>query len=179
MCILNEFKIIRDHWYFRMIKRTKPWAIHTEAIDNEHVWKGVQNYVKSGRKDIWFVVTPINFDFVHTQSSITTTKKKWEKLMIERYKWLKDNGQEVQIHVHLKIKMDLYKNDRVRKKDINDKITKAVKWMRNNGFDTDKIAFGWWSYNDYAIEVAKKLGLETVERLDNYFIHDFDLISYQ
>jgi len=176
MSLIRELRIIKDHWYFRTVKRTRPWAIHTECIHKDNVWKAVQKYVKSGRKDIWYVVTPENFDFVKTEAGVDISQNEWKKKILKRYKWLKDNGQEVQLHVHLRIKMNLYTGEEM-KKDVDKKVAGGLRWLKKNGFDPTSIVFGWWSYNNYAISVAKKHGLHISQRLDNYFIHDYDVIG--
>jgi hypothetical protein len=177
MNIAKEFTIWKDHWYYRMIKRTRPWSIHTESLHKDTVWASAKKYVTSGKSAMWFVVTPANYDFVQTESGIEISKAQWEKLLLERYKWLQRRNQEIQIHVHLKIKMNLYPSSQKARADMKNKISRGVSWLRGNGFIVNKIVFGWWSYNQEAIDIATSYGLTTIDRLDYYFIHDYDLPS--
>jgi len=175
MALLKELRIVKDHWYFRTIKRTRPWAIHTESLHKDNIWEATKRYVKNGNKAIWFVVAPVNYDFVKTESGINISKKDWEKRILERYKWLRKNNQEIQVHVHLRVKMELYESKKEEETDVRNKILDSVKWFRDNGFNVDKIVFGWWSYNKLAEDIAKEKGLKVIRRLNNYFIHDYDL----
>lgn len=169
-------RIVKDHWHFRSIKRTRPWAIHTECMHKENVWKATQKFVKSGNSALWFVVTPENFDFVKTETGVSMDQKKWEKTIADRYKWLKDQGQEIQLHVHLRIKMSMYSKEEAIK-DIEKKISGSIRWLKNIGIVPDKIVFGWWSFNDYAVKFANKNNMQVMGRLENYFIHDYDLLE--
>lgn len=177
MQIAKELQIMKDHWYFRLIKRARPWAIHTECLHKANVWQAAKMYVDSGMNAIWFVLTPANYEFVKAESGVNTSRKTWERILLERYKWLRDHGQEIQLHVHLRIKMDLYTSGAELDKDVKNKISDSVKWMKTKGFDVNKIVFGWWSYNRHAAAIAESHGLRVINRLDYYFIHDYDLLS--
>lgn len=176
MGILGELRIIKDHIYFRIIMHTRPLTIHTECLHKDNVWKAVQRFVNSGGKVIWFVITPVNFDFVKIESGCVLSPSTWEKTILKRYQWLRDHGQQIEAHVHLRVKMGLYDSEAEAKKDIEKKVSGAAQWLRKNGFNISRVVFGWWSYNDFAIAVARENGLKTVKRLDNYFIHDYDLV---
>ena len=176
---MNPFKelgIVKDHFYFRMIKRTRQLTIHTECLHKENVWEAAQRYVDAGNKAIWYVVTPVNFDFVHAESGCRLSRQAWEKTILKRYKWLEAHGQRIEAHVHLRVKMHMYDSSEERRKEVKHKITGAAAWLRKNGFRPEKIVFGWWSFNDFALETARRLGLEPTRRLDYYFIHDYDLL---
>ncbi|MBN3037057.1 MAG: hypothetical protein JW834_01285 [Candidatus Diapherotrites archaeon] len=174
MKLLDELRVWRDHWYFRWVKRTRPLTIHTECLHKDNVWKAAQGYVGSGRKAIWYVVTPVNMDFVRAETGCDFGEKEYEKTILERYKWLQEHGQEIQAHVHLRIKMSMYEPS---SKEPQEKIMKSVEWLRRNGFKVDKIVFGWWSFDDKSQAVAESLGLRVTQRLDNYFIHDYDMVE--
>ena len=175
MKAIGELRIIKDHIYFRIIRRTRPLTIHTECMHKDNVWGAVQRVVYYGGNAMWFVVTPVNFDFVRTETGCGLKAQQWERIVLERYKWLAEHGQQIETHVHLRIKMSMYDSDEAMKRDVNAKILGAVSWLKNNGFNPSMIVFGWWSCNGFAIAAAKKAGLKTVERLDNYFIHDYDM----
>lgn len=176
MNIFGEIGIIKDHLYYRVIKRTRPVTIHTECLHKENVWKAAQEFVSSGRKAIWFVVTPVNFDFISVESGCRMKKSEWENVVLERYKWLQSHGQTIELHVHMRVKMGLYDTESEADEDVESKVNGAYKWLKDNGFSPSKIVFGWWSCNQHAIDVARENGLQTAKRLDNYFIHDYDLL---
>ncbi len=176
MDAFGELRIIRDHVHYRRIKRTRPLTVHAECLHDEQVWKAVKKFVTRKRSAIWYVLTPVNFDFVAAETGCTTSKKEWEKTVVERYKWLKNHGQRIEMHVHLRVKMGLYPSKEEMKKDVRAKIGGAVSWMRKNGFNPKKVVFGWWSFNDYAISVARGFGIEPTGRMDYYFVHDYDFL---
>jgi hypothetical protein len=175
MKIADELRIIKDHWYFRLIKRTRPLTIHTECMHKENVWEATKKFVNEGGFGIWYVVTPVNYEFVKAQSGCRLSEQDFEKTILERYKWLQDHGQKIQAHVHLRVKMHMYSPE--EREDIGRKITDATKWLRKNGFEVDEIVFGWWSDDQEAVEIAGKNGLKKIGRLDYYFIHDYDLVK--
>ena len=117
MGLCGEIRIIKDHFYFRVIKRTRPLTIHTESLHKEGIWKAAKKFVESGGTAIWFVVTPVNFDFVNTESGCSLSRRSWEKLILERYRWLSEHGQKIEVHVHLRVKMKLYDSEHEAKKD--------------------------------------------------------------
>lgn len=176
MGALDELNIIKDHIHFRIIRRTRPLTIHTECLHKDNVWKAAQRFVNSGGKAIWHVATPVNFDFVKAESGCNLSLDAWKRRILERYRWLQKHGQQIDVHVHLRVKMELYDSNAECNKDIEGKVAGAVSWLRKNGFSPKEIAFGWWSYNDFAVDVARRHGLRTVETLDYYFIHDYDLL---
>lgn len=176
MSLKSELGIVKDHIYFRIITKTRPLTIHTECLHKDNVWDSAQRFVNSGRKAIWYVVTPSNFDFVKAESGCSLDRSRWEKTILERYLWLQEHGQQIEAHVHLRVKMGLYDSPSEARKDAESKIKDAAGWLRKNGFNPTKIVFGWWSYDDYAAKIAEKNNLNLTQRLDNYFIHDYDLL---
>lgn len=176
MGVLNELRIIRDHFHFRLIRRTRPLTIHTECIHRDNVWEAAQRFVNSGKKAIWHVITPANFEFVNAETGCSTDRAAWEKVLLSRYRWLKEHGQKIELHVHLRVKMHLYESRPEAERDAKEKIEHACSWLRSNGFSPAEVVFGWWSCDDFAKGVASRLGLRTVGRLDYYFIHDYDLV---
>ncbi len=179
MGIIKELHVIYDHYKFKLLKKTKPLTVHTEAIFNDKVWEKVQEFVKSGRKVVWFVITPANYEYAIGEIGLDPkkiSKEQYSKILLERYKWLQENGQEIQLHVHTIRFPEMYMSKEGLVADHESKIKEALEWLRNNGFNVTKIVFGWWSYNGDSIDVAKKYGLETVREMDHWFTHDFDML---
>lgn len=175
MSITNEFRIIRDHLKLKIIRKTRPLTIHTEAIYNEDVWRAVKAFVNSGKKAVWYVLAPTNLDYVRVHFDFRGRPEEYERTILKRYKWLAEHGQEIQLHVHLLKEMYMYGPRSRALAEQKKKISDAVEWMRANGFDVKKIVFGWWMYDRDSVAIAAKLGLKTIKRTDFYFIHDFDL----
>jgi len=137
------------------------------------VWRGIKKFSLK-HKAIWFVLTPENVDYVKVEMGFNGTKKKYEKIILKRYKWLQRHDQEIQLHVHLSMYPEL-----IDKKEKERIITKAYKWLVSNGFIPTKIVFGWWIYDDEMLEIAKNLGLKVVGYYDYKHIHDYDLAERQ
>jgi len=162
--------------YYRFARMTfnkifKTTAVHTEAIHNDKVWEKVKEFVKNQDAE-WFVLTPVDFEFAKTMFGFGGTAKQYEKTILQRYKWLQEHGQKIQLHVHLRYFVSM-----VSKKEQEEKIEGAINWMKKNGFDFDKIVFGWWSYNKISEEIVSKHGLVMPKYFDYYNIHDYDLIK--
>ena len=169
MVKISELSRIINHYLFHLKKFGKK-TIHCEAIYDDDVWRAVKRFVKSRHRAIWFVLTPVNYDFVKVEYN-PPSKEEWEKIITKRYKWLKGHQQELQLHVHLKLKPEYIPSKRWQ----IDKITTAYYWMKDNLKVTPTmIAFGWWSYNRDSVMIAKSLGLEVIKRRTYWFTHDFD-----
>lgn len=172
----NEIKVILDHYKFKLLKYIRPLTVHAESIFNDKVWKEVQKFVRSGRKAIWFVLTPVNYEYAIAECGFKGSKKQYEKIILERYKWLQEHGQEIQLHLHTIRFPEMFLTRRALIEEHEKKIKNAIRWLRVNGFDVDKITFGWWSYNEDSERIAGKYGLKTVRELDYHSFHDFDLL---
>ena len=175
MSIAKEVRLIYDHYRFRINKRRKKTTIHTEVIYSDKIWKEVKDYVNKGKKAIWYVMTPVNIDFTRATFGYSGTDKQFERLLISRYKWLQEREQEIQLHVHLHVALPLL-DEKESWKVQEDKIKKSLEWMKKNGFDVDKIVFGWWSYDKISMKLAKKYGLEVIHPYDYFYFHDYELI---
>jgi len=175
MKLINEFRILRDHTKFLLLSRERP-HIHTEVIHSDIGWKAIKDFVNSGKDAVWFVLTPVNIDFVRATFGYNGVEKGYEKIILPRYRWLESNGQEIQLHVHLHVALNLFTDDSSSRIQEN-KIKPAVSWMKKNNFHVNKVVFGWWSYNHISLDIAKKYGLKTINRLDSFYLHDYDLIK--
>jgi hypothetical protein len=163
--------------YYRFVrmqinKFAKPTAVHTEAIHVNKVWEEVKKFTKKNNNVEWFVITPLDFEFAKAMHGFKGTRKQYERILLERYRWLQENGQRIQLHVHLK-----YFIENVSKKEQEEKVTKAINWLKANGFSFDKIVFGWWSYNKISEEIVSKHGLSMPKYFDYYNMHDYDLVK--
>jgi len=176
MSFFGELRIITDHYRHKLLKRTRVMTIHTEVLYDDRVWEKVKKYVLSGKKAIWFVLTPVNLDFLLGNNGYQGSGKEYEKKVLPRYKWLQEHGQDVQLHVHLRTIPQLYETTEEARRDTEHKVKNGAEWLRKNGFNVDKIVFGWWSYNSISAEIAEKYGLKVVKRTDYYFLHDYDFL---
>lgn len=176
--IATELRNIFVHYKYSLTKASKrPITFHTEAVFNERIWEKVVKFVQAGNKAIWFVLTPVNYDFAKTEHGLRLSKEDYEKVLIEKYNWLKDNGQEIQLHLHLsRVLTDMYDSKEQNIEEQEEYFQEAVDWLKRNGFEATKITFGWWNYDENSLELAKKYGLQVVKQYDYYWLHDFDFI---
>lgn len=168
----NKLKRIVRFVRSEFLKRGIP-SVHTETIHDKWVWKGIKKY-SSKHKAIWFVFTPENIDYVKAQAGFKGTKKDYEKIILERYKWLQRHGQEIQLHIHLTMYPEL-----ISKTEKEKTIKKAYNWLVSNGFNPTKIVFGWWIYDDDMVNISERLGLKVVGYYDYKHLHDYDLAERQ
>jgi hypothetical protein len=162
---------MRNVLYFirmQMNRFLKPTAIHAESIHIDRVWEKAKQYA-GHKKATWFVFTPENFKLVKETLGFKGSKKEYERILIKRYRWLKNHGQRIQLHVHLR-----YFPDTMKESDINKKINKSFKWLAKNEFLPTEVVFGWWIWPKCAEVLANKLGLKVVKYFDYYWFHDYD-----
>jgi len=152
-------------------KITKPITIHTEAIQVDSVWEKIKEFASKNKAE-WFVLTPVNFEYAKYSIGFEGNKKEYEKIILERYRWLQERGQTIQLHVHVR-----HLPETVSKKEKEEMIKDGYAWLKSNGFNPTKIVFGWWIHDDVMELMAKKLGLEVVGFYDYYFFHDYDFIK--
>jgi hypothetical protein len=151
-----------------MKKHFCKWTIHVEAIHNDEVFKKLKNIVIH-KKPICFVITPVNYEFIKTNIGTSLQRKKLEKILKDRYLFLKKYTQ-LQLHVHLNILCNL--NYREQQKII----LSAYKWFEKNlGFKPTMFVPGWWRYDKNTEIICKRLNLKLVKSTDYFFIHDYEL----
>ena len=167
---MSELSRIANHYKAKLLRHTRIPTIHCEAIHNDRVWKNVKYWVKKYHRAIWFVITPVNYEFIQVEVG-APPKPEWEEIITRRYTWLKSRQQELQPHVHLRLKPMFFSSKSWQEA----KIKSAVSWMESSlGVKPDKIAFGWWSFNRDSVKISKSLGLDVVKRMDYFYTHDFD-----
>ncbi len=172
----RELKVIKDHYRFRVIKRMRPLHIHTEALYKDEVWKRVQQFVESGRSAVWFCLTPVNYEYINIEFGCKLSKAQYEKVLLQRYKWLADHGQEIQLHVHMRVLPELYDSPEESLREQETRLKAALAWMKKHGYSPTKIVYGWWAEDENSRQLAKKYGLENQLRFEHYYIHDYDFL---
>ncbi|MBU0953696.1 MAG: hypothetical protein KKA90_04765 [Nanoarchaeota archaeon] len=174
--IFGELKVIWDHYRFRVIKRTRPLHVHTEALYKDTVWKRVQDFVNSGKSAIWYCLTPVNYDYIKVELGCHLSKEEYEKTIIERYRWLAAHGQKIQLHVHMRVLPQLYETQQESRAFQEEKLSWAVEWMKKHGFLMSELVYGWWSEDENSRFLAKKHNLALQNRFEHYYIHDYDFL---
>ena len=159
----------RSDWF---ISRFKPLTVHTEAIMIDSVWGKIQEGVKKKRVLKWYVMTTRNMHYFRSEFNVRMSKQKVSKLLKERYKWLLDRGQKLELHIHLSHVMSnmSYKEQESRFKE-------SITWMKKElGITPKEFVPGWWSYNKDTLKLCKKYNLKMIYQRDYDFTHDFHWI---
>jgi hypothetical protein len=89
--------------------------------------------------------------------------------MKERYLWMIDHNQKLELHIHLSLimkTMTYASQEKIFKDSIN--------WMKKELRITPKeFVPGWWSYDDNTLKVCKKFNLRMIKPKDYDFSHDY------
>jgi len=149
----------------------KPLTIHTEAIVLDNVWEKVKLNANSGKIKKWYVMTPANYEFSRVFLNIKMSKPEFSKKLKERYLWLLNNNQRLELHVHLSPIMN------ITAKEQEKLILESVNWMKQElNIDVKEFVPGWWRYNADTLKILKKCNLKLIKPADYKFGHDFDWI---
>lgn len=155
-----------------LISRFKPLTIHTEAIMIDSVWKKIKEKVKSKKVKIWYIMTPVNYDYFKSFLNMKISKKKLSEIMKKRYKWMVQQGERLELHIHLSMAMKT-----MSFKDQEKLIKEALSWMKKElNLKAREFVPGWWAYNRDTLEICKKHGLRMIYPKDYDYTHDYHWI---
>ena len=151
------------------ISRFKPLSVHVEMIVDDDAWVEIQKRVLGGGVKVWHVMTPVN-EFIYRSSfNIKKSKKEIARIMKERYLWMKERGQRIELHIHLSLTM---KNMTYAEQDKMFK--ESLDWMKKElGIVPKEFVPGWWSFNEDTIKLCKKYGLKMIRERDYDYTHDY------
>jgi hypothetical protein len=186
---MNLKKLINELIYriFRKFSKLTEKTIHAEALVRDDMWERLKSLI--GKGYIWFVITPANYDYCSSYFNIKLNKKQFSEVLSDRIKYLKNKGEEVQLHIHL-CNVPAFFDKKLQE----EKFEKAMNFMHSLGIKPTKFAPGWRQYNDFTINLAKKYGITVIYDFTenplkkstikngiiiNYywkFWHDYDLI---
>jgi len=113
-----------------------------------------------------FCLTPTNYNLVCAEQGYNGTKEELSKIMAERYKELEALGCQIDLHVHLGLRLENINQTRV--------IGEAKYWMDSNRFNPKTITFGWYIYNDESLLVSKINGLTYFKDKWFFSFHDYE-----
>ncbi len=168
-------RIKRD--YIKAIKRSSDWftsrfkplTVHTEAIMIDSIWGKIKEKVKTWKVKIWYIMTPANMPYFRSEFNIKMSKNKLSKVMKTRYKWMLNQGQKLELHIHLSHVMN---NISYKEQDMLFK--ESINWMKKElGIIPKEFVPGWWSYNKDTLKLCKKYNLKMIYPKDYDFTHDF------
>jgi len=155
-----------------LLDRFKPLVVHVEAIFNDEVWEEVKKEVSKGKVRTWYLMTPVNYDYFKAHFNIKQSKKEVARIMKERYLWMKEKRQHLELHIHLSKIMNLsFKEQEKLFRDSMNWLEKEVK------IRPKEMAPGWWSYNRDTLFLLKKYGLVLQKKDQAREIHDYNLLK--
>lgn len=155
-----------------IISRFKPLSIHTELIMDDKVWEIIKQKVKLNEVKVWHVMTPVNYELYKTSFNIKLSKEEVSKKMKERYLWMKEHNQNIQLHIHLSLTM---KNMSSQEQEAM--FNEALTWMEKElGITPIEFVPGWWSFNDDTLNICKMHKLRFINERDYDYAHDYEWI---
>jgi len=158
--------------YNHLRVKGKPLTVHTEMIVNDRVWKEIQKKALNDEVYTWYVITPTNFDLFKELFTLKMDKGEFESKLIERYIWLKEHDQRIQLHVHLS--KDLQSMDKTEQRT---KIIKSIAWLEDHiHIIVGEVVFGWWNFNQDTRDILFELEIDLIKRFQYQDCHDYDWI---
>ena len=168
MASFNVFRLLK-YWSSLLRSKLKPLTIHTEAVVIDSIWEEVKNKSNSGKIHKWYVMTPANYDYFKSSFNVKLSQEKVSKILKERYKWMINHGQQLELHIHLSMLMNMTLAE--QEKMINE----AVNWMKSElNVVPSEVVAGWWCYDSNTLKVLKKHNLKLIKFSDYDSEHDYE-----
>jgi len=159
--------------YRRLLSKFKPMTIHVECAWDDEAWEKIQIKALGGKVVRWYVMTPSNYNYFKVNFNCRLSKAELNKRLYERYNWLINNGQRLELHLHFDMLNSMsYKNQR-------EFFESSLAWLKKC-FPQCKISelvCGWWKYNESTLKLCEEFGLKLVKHGDFGDMHDYDLIE--
>ena len=157
----------------RLFSKFKPMTIHVECAWDDKVWEQIKIKALQGKVIRWYVMTPTNYNYFKVNFNCKLSKKELHKKLVERYKWLIDNGQRLEAHIHFDLLSSMsYENQR-------EFFESSTSWLKKYlpQCNFSELVCGWWKYNDATLKLCDEFGLKLVKHGDFGDMHDYDLIA--
>ena len=138
------------------LRDVKEKTVHIEAFMRGDMWNVIKRKIL-GKGYTLFVITPVDYDYCKTYFNIKIDKIEFSNTLKERIKFLKDNGEEIQLHVHFCQHKDFLDNDLQESK-----FHEAVGFINSLEIKPKKFAAGWWVFNRKTLDIAEKYGFEEI-----------------
>lgn len=149
----------------------KSLTIHTECIYDDDVWQILKQKVLDKKLKIhtFFIMTPTNYDYLKIIFNLKISKKEMSKIMKERYKWLLNKKQRLELHIHF----DLL--NKMSGEEKGKLILESIVWFKENlGYYPSLFVPGWWNETDEKL-LLLKYNLIPIKFNDFKFVHDYEL----
>jgi predicted deacetylase len=146
-------------------------TVHVECIYLDSAWEKIKEQCLQGKILKWYVMTPANYELFRSNFFERRSKKELSKIMAERYKWMLDNGQELQLHAHLSIPLNM------NYKEQESLIKESFEWFETNlGYKPTEFVAGWWMHDENTLKVLGKYDMKLITQKDYMAMHDYNWI---
>lgn len=174
MKIKRDYLSASKRFFVWFLSRFKPLTVHTEAIMIDSVWEEIKKEVKRKRVRVWYIMTPTNIDYFRANFNVRISKVELSKIMKERYKWMINHKQKLELHIHFSQIIETLSYEKQEKLFIE-----AISWMKKEiGLTPKEFVPGWWAYDKNTLRLCKKYNLKMIYERDYDFTHDyFPLLS--
>jgi len=116
-----------------------------------------------------FCLTPVNYELVVAEQGYTGSKEQLSKIMAKRYRELSWMGCQIDLHLHLGLRLENINQEKMMKE--------AMNWMKKNDFNPEFVTYGWYIHNSESRKVEKKFKTKFFNDKHCYSYHDYEYDS--
>ena len=164
---------VNAFYYWKAIfeRKLRPLCVHTEAVMVDEVWEIIRRKTRQKKIHTWYVMTPENYSYFKSSFNVKLSKSEVSRIMKERYIWMKENGQKLELHIHFSIIMNMSYAEQ------ENLIRDSINWMETElGITPREIVCGWWCFNEDTLKILKKYNLKLIRFKDYDSEHDYEWV---
>lgn len=156
------------------IFQRKKNIVTVESIFIDEVWLEIQNLVNSKKIKKWFIVTPVDYDYLKSLYNLQISKLDMANIMAQRYRWMLNQGQELELKIYL---TRLANN--ISKEEQETKLNQALHFMAKGlKIKPGEVMFGWFAYNKDSKDLLIQNNLKLAEEKTYKKIYaDYEIIE--
>jgi hypothetical protein len=140
------------------ILKRKKTVVTVESIFIDEVWQEIQKLSESNKVKKWFIVTPADYDYLKCIYNLQMSKLEMANIMAKRYKWMLEQGQELELKIYL---TRLANN--ITRDEQETKIKQALHFMAKGlKIKPSEVMFGWFASNNSTRELLEDYRLQLV-----------------
>ena len=145
------------------------FTIFVERIFDPETFKELKDFIiKKGADNCnLYCITPANYTLAYAEQGYQGSKDEFSKILIKSYKELQDMGCKIQLHLHLSLRPEKMNQEQL--------FFMATQWMRENEFECNKVAYGWYFSSDQSRTLEKKYNLSWEKCKWTWNIHDYEI----
>jgi hypothetical protein len=117
-----------------------------------------------------FCLTPVNYDLVKAEQGFQGTRAQLSRIMAERYKELEYLGCNIDLHLHLGLRLENINQEKMMKE--------ALAWMHKHKFCPRFVTYGWYISDEESRRCEKKFGIKLFNSKQIFNMH-LDFHDYE